>query len=175
MDCVGNCYISPRSSPLRVLTGYENRGGEIATGLMIVAGIVSVVHAFAIRGRLPRPPGETDTRSRRNRLAGAPDYTRGCRDTSEVPTEPPPKAPPAAPSEGTSDQHQSPGARTVTGSTDRYLPKREKRPNARACHASSVRGRPSLSCLPASPTRTRFPLLTVGPCCRAFGTRGTAT
>jgi hypothetical protein len=82
-----------------VLTSYENRGGEIATGLMIVVGIVSVVHAFAIRDdylvRLERRIHETAETASQKPLTTREDTET----TFEAPTEPPPEAPPAAPSE----------------------------------------------------------------------------
>jgi hypothetical protein len=91
-----------------VLTGFENRGGEIATGLMIVTGIVSVVHAFAVRDdylvRLERQVHE-------NAEVGPQGPMTKHEDTetvSDVPTEPPPKAPPAAPSEGTAQSTSRP-------------------------------------------------------------------
>jgi hypothetical protein len=94
-----------------VLTGYENRGGEIATGLMIVAGMVSVVHAFAIRDdylvRLERRIHESDEVGSQ----GPPTTREDTETVSEVPTEPPPETPPAPPSEGTAQptSRQEPG------------------------------------------------------------------
>ncbi len=82
-----------------ILAGYESRGGEIATGLMIVAGIVSVVHAFAIRDdylvRLERRLHEAAE-------AGSQGYLSRLGDnetTSEAPTESQPEASLAAPAE----------------------------------------------------------------------------
>ena len=82
-----------------VVPDYESRVGQIAIGLMVVTGMVSVVHAFAVRDdylvRLERRIHETaETDSGVYPVTGEDTET-----TLQAPTEPPSKAPSAAPSE----------------------------------------------------------------------------
>jgi len=92
-----------------VVSGSESRGGDTLIGLMIIAGMVSVVHAFAIRDdylvRLERRMHAAAESGSQEPLT-TPEETE---TNSEAPTGSPPQARPEAPS----DESAQPTSRPV--------------------------------------------------------------